>query len=61
MAEEWGRILIELNSAPTALAITIYEWHLAIPINPNPDNPFAKYPTWKRIAVTPWTLERGRG
>lgn len=59
MASEWGRIMHELKPAPPALAITIYEWQLALPINPR--DFFTKYPEWKRIAMIPWSLEREHG
>lgn len=57
MANEWDRITIELENAPVAAAITIYEWHLLKPINPDPQDFWAKYPTWKCVSVRPWTID----
>lgn len=56
MAQEYERISWEMRNAPVAVAITIYLWELAKPINNSDTSPF-RYPVWKFVREFPWRME----
>ena len=58
MAHEEEGVWGELQSAPVADSITIYEWHLAKPVNPERSSPFSQCPQWVFTSKYPWKVGR---